>query len=145
MISFKREMYSVSDSRRVLSESVYSVRWRQKVKRLTGLVRNALVLSSAVQHVEMSGLFRFSVSFLSEPLIVLPLGVRGGLRANASVPYRSDRCCEEHLYAIMCTVRRKNTVCEYCRRWLDFALRVVARSTGDRALTKCPSCLRLII
>ena len=63
MISFKREMYSVSDSRRVLSESVYSVRWRQKVKRLTGLVRNALVLSGAVQHVEMSGLFRFSVSF----------------------------------------------------------------------------------
>ena len=35
---------------------MYSVRWRQKVKRLTGLERNALVYESGVvQHVEMSG------------------------------------------------------------------------------------------
>ena len=38
--------------------------WRQKVKRLTGLVRNALVYESgAVQHVEMSGLVSVSVAF----------------------------------------------------------------------------------
>ena len=47
---------------------MYSVRWRQKVKRLTGLERNALVYESGVvQHVEMSGVsWGWRMSFLNE-------------------------------------------------------------------------------
>ena len=54
---WRRLVDSVSGSQRVCAGSVYSVRWRQKVKRLTGLERNALVwYRVAVQHVETSGL-----------------------------------------------------------------------------------------
>ena len=56
LLRYEALVESVNDSQRVCAGSVYSVRWRQKVKRLTGLERSALVMwSGVVQHVETSG------------------------------------------------------------------------------------------
>ena len=44
LLWFEALVESVNDSQRVCAGSVYSVRWRQKVKRLTGLERSALVM-----------------------------------------------------------------------------------------------------
>ena len=46
LLRYEALVESVNDSQRVCAGSVYSVRWRQKVKRLTGLVTDALVLLS---------------------------------------------------------------------------------------------------
>ena len=68
---------------------------------------------------------RSSRMMFSEPLIVLPLGVRGGLCANASVLYRSDRCLRRTLevnrgvgvglaFAFGCGVHDLSGSCRLC-------------------------------